>query len=187
MSFAGQLCAKLGDRDKARREAAQARGRDGIGQRLPEIGHDQHAVRKHVGKSGLFRKIEIDMDRIVVAGGAAIKRQPVARDRRKLLVDDALANSWGHDGLGLRMTTVRDRAATWTPFWLVTLVPITTSVIAPPFFSDTPVTRGRKVRLSPTTTGARKSKRCSPCSTRARSMLSAVRNSNGTVASIISR
>jgi len=37
------------------------------------------------------------------------------------------------------MTTVRETSATWMPLWLVTDVSITTSVIAPPFFSDTPV------------------------------------------------
>src|ERR1043165_4855867 len=70
-ALAGQPRAKLCDCDKARRERADAWGRDRIGQGLAEIGHDQHAVREDIRESGLFCKIQIDMDRIVVARGAA--------------------------------------------------------------------------------------------------------------------
>src|SRR5262245_47647892 len=89
-ALAGQLGAELGDGDKARRQGADARGRHRIGQRLAEIGHDQHAVREDVGKSGLLRKIQINMDRVVITRRAAIEREAMPCDRGKLLVDDAL-------------------------------------------------------------------------------------------------
>jgi len=63
-----------------------------IRQRLAEIGHHQHAVREHIRKSGLPGEIKIDMDRIVVAGGPAIKREAMTGDWRKRLVDDAFAD-----------------------------------------------------------------------------------------------
>src|SRR5262249_52911669 len=157
-ALAGQPGAEPRDRGKARREGADARSRHHIGQCLAEIGHHQHPVREHVGKPGLLGKIQIDMDRVVIARGAAIECKAVPGDRRKLLVDDALAQLWlcrTHDGLGLRMTTVREVSATCTPCWLVTFVSTTTSVIAPPFLSVTDVTRGRNVSTSPTTTGAK--------------------------------
>src|SRR5262245_59014055 len=112
-------------------------------------------------------------------------------DRRKLLVNDTIADrpthDRAHDATWLRTTIVRAASATCTPCWLITSVSTTSSVIAPPFLSVTLVTRGLNVSVSPTTIGARYVNCCSPCRTRARSIPSAVRYSNGSAASIISR
>lgn len=55
------------------------------------------------------------MDRVVVTGGAAIEREPVAGYPWKRLADDAIADRRlvsDHDGLALRTTTVREMSAT---------------------------------------------------------------------------
>ena len=48
-------------------------------------------MREDVGKPGLLRKIDVDVDRVVIAGRTTIQRKPVAGDRRKLLVDETVA------------------------------------------------------------------------------------------------
>ena len=93
-------------------------GRNRVGQRLAEIGHDQHAVREDIGKAGRPGEVDVDMDRIVIARGAAIQRQRVARDRRKRLVNDALADrgmivvDFAHAASWFRTTMVRAVSAT---------------------------------------------------------------------------
>jgi hypothetical protein len=157
VALAGQACAELRDRGKPCRERPDTRRCDRIREGLAEISRHQHAVREGIGKSGLLGEVDVDMDWIVIARGAAIEREPVAGDRRKLLVDDTFADrrlSCTHDALSLRTTTVREASATCTPSWLVTAVSNTTSVIAPPFFSVTLARRGLNVRVSPITTGA---------------------------------
>src|ERR1700684_811583 len=119
MPLAGQPGAELGDRGKARRERTDAGRRNRVGQRLAQIGHDQHAVAEHIGKTRRAGEIQIDMDRVVIARSAAIQCQSVPRDRRKRLVNDPFADgsgcNRGHDGLPLRTTIVREMSATTIP------------------------------------------------------------------------
>jgi hypothetical protein len=49
-------------------------------------------MREDVRKAGSLGEVDVDMDRIVVARGAAIERQRMTRDRRECLVDDAFAD-----------------------------------------------------------------------------------------------
>ena len=47
-----------------------------------------------VGESRLLGEIDIDMDRIVIAGRATIERQRMTADGRKCLVNEAFADRW---------------------------------------------------------------------------------------------
>ena len=119
MPLAGQPGAELGDRGKARRKRTNAGRGNRVGQRLSQIGHHQHAVAEHIGKTCRAGEVQIDMYRVVIARGPAIQCQGVPRDRRKRLVNDAFADgsrcSRVHDGLPLRTTIVREMSATTMP------------------------------------------------------------------------
>src|SRR5262249_23491016 len=84
--------ANPGDRGEARAELAHLRLRHPRGDEAAKEGHRQHAVREHVLEPELLGEVDIDMDRVVVAGAAAIERELVAADRCQLERRQRVAN-----------------------------------------------------------------------------------------------
>jgi hypothetical protein len=81
LAAAGDGLAHLGDGREAHAELADAVLRHPVGQQPAQPGHRQHAVREHVGVAGAPGKVDVDMDRVVVARGAAVQRQRGAAQR----------------------------------------------------------------------------------------------------------
>ena len=69
-------------RRTARRSERSRSCGDPVGEQPAEVGHRQHAVREDVVEPGRPRDVEVDVDRVVVAGGAGEQGEGGARDRR---------------------------------------------------------------------------------------------------------
>src|SRR5690606_27979456 len=107
-----------------------------------------HAVAENIGHAGGVCRVDIDMDRIVVTGGAREQRQRGARNRggphRRQGVTDSYAAV--HRGSSCRMTAISVSSATIRPSGPVTVVARVRNSSAPPFFWYTSVMRPRAVR-----------------------------------------
>src|SRR5882757_974949 len=153
---AGRPAVHRGDRGEPHPVGADPFLRHPVGEQPAEVGHGQHAVREDVVQPGGAGHVEVDVDRVVVPGGAGEQRQRGAGDRRQLQRRqlDAHAHLAGEDvghrtASGWRTTTVEVNSATAEPSALVTSVCLTMNSNAPPFLVYTSVIRGRATKVSP--------------------------------------
>jgi ABC-type spermidine/putrescine transport system permease subunit I len=157
------------------------------------ISHHQHAVSEDIVESGLFRKIQVNVNRIVVAGGAAVERELVPADRREALVNEPIADRRGFCGLQIHdaLSVADDDSTDYLGDPLAMLVGNVGRHVHDRQCTGLFVDHVGDVRAK----GKRVAdhdrrvivKCCSPCRTRPMSTLKSSKNSNGCSASIISR
>ena len=95
---AAHRVAEMGDALEARVEAAQPALRRPAGEQPAEPGHAQHALREDVRHAGAARDVDVDVDRVVVAGSAGEQRQRRAVHGRQLQRRQFVADLNGVEG-----------------------------------------------------------------------------------------